>query len=221
MTNTNDVKRILITGMSRAGTSFTHTLFWDVVGKFTTHQKMSVQDNGFFRLTEPSCFNYVVPVSDPDIGIDLIKQIQIFQQEYLLEEDGHPLVVVKHHLLMEAPVEFYDIFDKVLVCVRAPNSWLRSAKKFEPTNIQMQEFEEHTGIPAEDHGKYLYEQAMSLLERVPHSEVLDFHDTEGNIQKLKGIMSHSNPSDVEAKFRETWLGSSVEGWKFKNGCYRW
>lgn len=218
-----DARRILITGMPRSGTSFVHGLFYTSCQKNYLYNKMLYTEHRFFCLSEPACFNIEGMVKDIEIGRKMVDLIQAYQREYLLEEDGRPLFVMKHHFLSssfareDTPPEFFDLFDKVLICVRQPESWLLSAQKHESTKTQIQHYADLSGNSPEDYGYFLYNSSIKLLRelsnrdvRTDHVEFLDFHETEENIKKLKRVIRHVSEEEVERVFRQDWRGSTFE-----------
>ena len=224
--------------MPRAGTGFLMKLFYRTFNQIDLYERMqrghqhASPQELFFRLSEPPCFNFGFPsatnktflsvvqrlgidgidATEAQLGLRMLDLIQSCQynEEYLLEEEGQPLVVIKHHGLREAPTDFLETFDKVLVCVRKPESWIVSASQHSHGSVQMEAYAKRTGDAPENYGTYLYDSSLETLSRVRGSVHLDFHEAEENIKKLKGIIQHVSEEEVEGLFREHWHGSRFE-----------
>ena len=200
--------------MPRAGTGFVMTLFYQIFNQHDLYQRMQrglvhqPPQGLFFRLSEPACFNFGFP--GHELGLRMLDLIQSCQEEYLLEDAGQPLVIIKHHDLRKAPTAFLETFDKVIVCVRKPESWLLSASAHPHGSEQMETYAKRTGEAPENYGTHLYDTSLDTLSRVKGSVHLDFHETEENIKKLKETIQHVSEEEVERIFRKHWRGSEFE-----------
>jgi len=190
------------------------TLFYQIFNQHDLYQRMQrglvhqPPQGLFFRLSEPACFNFGFP--GHELGLRMLDLIQSCQEEYLLEDAGQPLVIIKHHDLRKAPTAFLETFDKVIVCVRKPESWLLSASAHPHGSEQMETYAKRTGDAPENYGTHLYDTSLDTLSRVRESVLFDFHEAEENIKILKGVFHRPGEDEVERLFRKNWQGSQFE-----------
>tara|TARA_A100001201_G_scaffold18437_2_gene20838 strand:- start:1486 stop:2121 length:636 start_codon:yes stop_codon:yes gene_type:complete len=211
------MKRILITGMPRSGTSFTHEIFYGACNKISLYRKMMFTEHKFFCLSEPLCFSTKGIRQDVEVATKMVEMIERYQSEYLLEEDGNRLFVMKCHPLIHSPTELFDLFDNVLICVRKPESWILSAQQHPAASEQMRLYAKRSGMPAERYGNFLYNCSIDLVQRLTDRyngkdvvELLDFHEPEENLEKLKKVIRYATEENIERLFRENWRGSRFE-----------
>lgn len=186
--------KVLITGMPRAGTSFLTRVPYLVQGD--DPESWIKSKNVKFHFEEPSV--YSVEVSELNTSDELINSV--FNHNLKFSKD---FIMVRHHQLLFSKI-LMEKFDKVIVCERKFESWIKSARKHE--HLSSRVLNKYSG----DYRKY-YNEMLSEIDKLKEFTrgnskyiFLDFD----SIEDSKNIFySFLEKERVDEIFNLFWTGS--------------